>query len=247
MRRHRNLAFLFALLVVGTCASGKDADLQMQIQALRDGQNAIQSELNLIKDLLLGKQPPLDNVPVHVAGAPYAGGGKAGAAIVEFADFQCPFCAVHFKEVYPLLYSDYIRTGKVRYFFLDFPLDSIHPAAQKAAEAVRCAAVQGKFPEMHDRLFGNQNSLTVEDLAGNAEAVGLDVARFKACLSPGIYAADVRKDIAEGLRLGVEATPTFFLGTFDPVAGLVRATVMLKGVQPYAAFREALDRVTGGT
>jgi protein-disulfide isomerase len=124
---------------------------------------------------------------------------------------------------------------------MDFPLESIHKNAFKAAEAARCAGEQGKFWQMHDRLFTNQTSL--EPWKPHAEAVGLDVAKFEGCLNAGKYAEAVRKDAADALKAGVSVTPSFFLAYTDPNSSKVKTAVRLTGAQPYAAFKAQIDQL----
>ncbi len=124
---------------------------------------------------------------------------------------------------------------------MDFPLESIHKFAFKAAEATRCAGEQGKFWEMHDRLFTNQTSL--EPAKPHAQAVGLDVPKFEGCLSAGKYAEAIRKDVAEAQRAGVTGTPAFFLAYTDPTSSKVKSVVRLSGAQPYAAFKTQIDKL----
>lgn len=141
----------------------------------------------------------------------------------------------------PQIESEYIKTGKVKYVVLDFPLESIHKNAFKAAEAARCAWDQGKFWEMHDRLFANQQALAPDNLPQHAQALGLDVSRFQQCLDSGQYAARIRKDLADGQNAGVTGTPGFFLGVTEPNSPTVKVLRVLKGAQPYANFKEAID------
>jgi len=123
----------------------------------------------------------------------------------------------------------------------DFPLESIHPQAFKAAEASYCADEQGKYWEMHDRLFANQKALGVKDLPQHAQALGLDESKFQQCLDSGKYAARIRKDLTEGQKLGVTGTPGFFLGVTEPNGTEIKAVRQIKGAQPWAAFQGAID------
>ena len=124
----------------------------------------------------------------------------------------------------------------------DLPLESIHPLAFKAAEATHCAGDQGKYWEMHDRLFANQRELARKDLSKHAEALGLDVAAFDRCLDSGKQVARIRKDMAEAQRLQTTGTPTFFLGLTDPKGSQIKGTRMA-GAQPYEAFKAAIERL----
>ena len=113
---------------------------------------------------------------VATDGAPSRGKADARVTIVEFTDYQCPFCSRYVRETYPQLDKEYVQTGKVKYVLRDLPLEAIHPLAMKAAEAAHCAGEQGKYWEMHDRLFANQTELARTDLAKHAQALGLDAA-----------------------------------------------------------------------
>jgi protein-disulfide isomerase len=132
----------------------------------------------------------------------------------------------------------------VKYVVREFPLESIHKNAFKASEAAQCAGEQGKYFEMHDRLFANQQMLGADKLPDHASAIGLDAAKFKACLDGGKFAAQVRKDMAEGQKAGTTGTPTFFLGLTDPKdPKTIKATRVLKGAQGYSAFQAAIDEL----
>ena len=141
----------------------------------------------------------------------------------------------------PQIDTDYVKTGKIKYVFRDLPLESIHPYAFKAAEAANCAGDQGKFWEMHDRLYNNQTALKPTDLPQHAQALGLDMTKFQQCLDTGKYASLIRKDMAEAGTAGVTGTPTFMIGLTDPKSSKVKVLKVLSGAQPYAAFKDALD------
>jgi protein-disulfide isomerase len=124
----------------------------------------------------------------------------------------------------------------------DLPLESIHPQALKAAEATHCAGAQGKYWEMHDRLFANQRQLSRPDLSKHAQSLGLDVAAFDKCLDSGESAARVRKDIEQAQKLQANGTPTFFLGLADSNGAEMKGT-RLVGAKPYPAFKAMIDRL----
>jgi protein-disulfide isomerase len=124
---------------------------------------------------------------------------------------------------------------------LDFPLD-FHKNAFKAAEAAHCAGEQGKYWEMHDQIFANQKAMEPKDLSENAKTIGIDVSKFQQCLDSGKYAEAIKKNRSEGQKAGVTGAPGFLLGYTDPnKPNTVKATKMLKGAQPYAKFKEAID------
>jgi len=124
---------------------------------------------------------------------------------------------------------------------MDFPLD-MHKNAFKASEAGLCAGDQGKFWEMHDMLFANQQALKPEDLIKHAEALGLDAAKFKDCLDTGKHAEEIKKRMAEGQKAGITGTPAFLLGFVEP-DGKVKAVKKISGALPYASFKAAIDEM----
>jgi protein-disulfide isomerase len=173
-------------------------------------------------------QPNLPRVEVAATG-PSRGPEKAPVTIVEFSDFQCPYCGREYPVVERLM-KEY--DGKVRLVFRHFPLD-FHPYAQKAAEAGACAADQGtdKFWKLHDKMFGNQQKLAVADLKGYAKEIGMDSARFDKCLDGGEKRAVVESDEKAGQEAGVSGTPAFFVNG-----------IFINGAVPYEQFKETLDR-----
>jgi len=178
---------------------------------------------------------------LNVEGAPFKGEKTAKVTVVEFTDYQCPFCSRYFRQTWPQLDQDYVKTGKVKFVLRDLPLEALHPQAFKAAEATHCAAEQGKYWEMHDRLFANQGALGRKDLSGYAQALGLDVAAFDKCVESGKGAERIRKDVADSDKAGARGTPTFFLGLTGPNSSEVKAVRVIRGAHPYATFKEALD------
>ena len=184
-----------------------------------------------------------ENVFLSLEGAPSIGDEKAPVAIVEFSDYQCPYCGQHANQVLPQIIKDYVNTGKVRYFLRDLPIEAIHPQAFKAAEAAHCAGEQGKYWEMHDRLFKNQQLLAVNELPGHAAALGLDVPKFQQCLDDGKYATQIRKDIQDGLKYGARGTPTFFVGRLDSPGSEKNSITTLSGAQPFLGFQRTLDQI----
>lgn len=165
---------------------------------------------------------------------PYKGDADAPIVLVEFSDFQCSFCASFFRETLPVL-EEYIESGELKIVYRDFPLQSIHPHAQIAAEAAACANEQGKFWEYHDLLFINQPSIPTAPLSQWATDLGLDTAAFDSCLASGKYREEVQADLAAGLAAGVTSTPSFFLGHADGRGELIR------GAQPPAIFAQQID------
>jgi protein-disulfide isomerase len=150
-------------------------------------------------------EPPREKV--EIAGAPTKGPENAPVTIIEWSDFQCPYCS----KVAPTLHEVMAKyPNKVRFAFRQFPL-SFHPYAQKAAEASLCAHEQGKFWEMHDAMFGNQQELGVDKLKEKAAGMGMKADQFNQCLDSGKYAAKIAADMADGQKVGVSGTPATFI------------------------------------
>jgi protein-disulfide isomerase len=169
--------------------------------------------------------PPL-RMRVDPGGGAVRGSAEAAVTIVEFSDFQCPYCAraqptlARVEKSYP---------DRVRVVYRDFPLP-IHPQAGKAAEAGACARDQGKFWEMHDRIFENQAHLEVVDLKRFAGEIGLEARAFGECLDSGRHEADWKRDVEEGDSYGVSATPAFFINGRP-----------LIGALPYESFAQVIE------
>jgi protein-disulfide isomerase len=173
------------------------------------------------------------NVPIGDAFT--LGDVDAPITIIEYTDYQCPFCTRHFLETYPLIKENFIDKGLVRYVFKDFPLTSIHPQAVKAAEAARCAGVQGAYEPMHDALFANQSlwsgqTNAIDLFVGYGVNMGLDGDALRACLESGEMETAVMNDLAEGMSFGVNGTPAFFINGYA-----------ISGALPYAEFETGLN------
>jgi protein-disulfide isomerase len=154
------------------------------------------------------------------------GDKNAKVTLVEYSDFQCPYCGAVTPTLEKIL-SDY--KGKVKLIFRHYPL-SFHENAQKAAEASECASEQGKFWEMHDKMFTNQSALTVDNLKQYAKDLKLNTTKFNSCLDSGKYAQKVKDEETQGTQYGVEGTPaTFVNGT------------LVSGAVPYDSFKQVID------
>jgi protein-disulfide isomerase len=226
-----------------------DEELMRRIEALEQGQQRILQQLGQIQRQLRERPAAAPERPAgpEVAGKvidlganPVKGEPTAPLTLVEFTDYQCPFCSRHVHDTHPEIAEQYIDAGKLRYATLDLPIESIHPLAFRAAEATHCAEQQGKFWEMHDRLFANPRAL--EPWSGHAEALGLDAAAFDECLTSERYAAAVRRDMAEAGRVGASGTPSFVIARTDPNDPTkVEGLSFIRGAQPFAVFKAQLD------
>lgn len=157
------------------------------------------------------------------------GDANAPVTIVEFSDFECPFCSRYAKEIYPKIIAKYVETGKVKYVFRDFPL-SFHQNARKAAEAAECAGEQGKYWEMHDRLFSEGVSGSVPSFKEYAKELGLNRGEFNECLDSGKMGPEVNKDFTDGQKSGVRGTPAFFING-----------ELVSGAQPFENFEKIIE------
>jgi protein-disulfide isomerase len=206
--------------------------LQDQIREFLQSQRRLQARAQLVDELMHAREdvrvlldPPRQEVKL-TDHDPMLGPANAPVTIIEFSDYQCPYCA----RVVPTLKKLKAEYGdKVRIVFKDFPLPN-HPQAPKAAEAAHCAGEQGKYWEMHDRMFGHQGALLVPQLKESAAALGLDAAKFEQCLDSGKYAGVVQEDLEYGSDLGVSSTPSLYING-RPVVG----------AQPFDVFKRVID------
>lgn len=164
---------------------------------------------------------------------PIIGDKNAPITMIEFSDFECPFCKRFFDESLSQIEKNYIEKGYVKLVYRDFPLTNIHPNAQKAAEAAECADEQGKWRAMHDIIFKNQQSgLSIDNFKKWAKEIKLDAKKFDECLNSDKYKAEVEKDLNDGLSYGVQGTPSFFING-----------ELLVGAQPYQIFKSKFDSI----
>ena len=218
-------------------------------QAILETLKAIQGELHEMKTLLAtrpaaapaGPAAPAvqQSVQLDLGNRPFRGEKAAPIAVVEITDYQCPFCGRHARETMPQIEKEYVDTGKVKYYVVDLPLEMMHRDAFKAATAVRCANDQGKYWEMHDQLFANQQTLNQWD--ARAASVNLEMAKFDACLASGKYDSDVRKDMSLAQSTGISGTPGFYLAATEPGSTKVKTLRFVSGAQPFAAFKAQID------
>jgi protein-disulfide isomerase len=183
--------------------------------------------------------PSAPSVPSNVAlfsdEDPFEGNPEAPVIIVEFSDFQCPFCGRFYTESLGQIKSQYVDTGKVKFIYRDFPLASIHPQAQSSAEAAQCALEQGNFWDFHDILFERQGSLSPDNYKTWASELGLDAQQFSDCFDSGKHRASVQTDFSEGSAAGVSGTPTFFIGNEEK--GFERVV----GAQPFSVLQQVIE------
>ena len=228
------------------------AGVQGDLDSVKADLAIVKAQLAQVLRLLNQQRPaqaaravPAGPVRATIADAPFLGRADAPVTIIEFSDYQCPFCQRFFATTLPALKAEYIATGKVRYVFRDYPIDQLHPQARKAAEAAHCAGDQGKFWEMHDVLFQNSTALAGPQLVAHARAVGLDTATFSECVSSGRHAARVDQGARDAAASGVHGTPGFVIG--KTTAGDVIEGTPVRGAQPFDTFRQIIDRALGSS
>jgi protein-disulfide isomerase len=208
--------------------------------------NAIaELELKILEKQLPTKQP---SIPLEISADndPIIGNPDAPITIIEFSDFQCPFCARFHIQTLPTIMEEYIEKGSVKLVFRDFPIQSIHPNAVPASVAAECANEQGKFKQMHDMLFEKQKEWSdletvyaIELFNQYSEQINLEQEQFSSCLSTAKYVKEIQNDLDDGRTYGVTGTPGFFIG--NQQIGFVE----LKGAQPFESFKNVIDRQLG--
>ena len=194
-------------------------------------------------------QQPTGPVSVSVDDDPVLGDKNAPLTMIEFSDYECPFCKRHFTDVYPQLKKDYIDTGKVKLVFRDFIAVPTHnPLATSEAMAASCAKDQGgdaMYFKYHDAIFtktiSNGNGMAISELPAIAKSLGLNVSTFQSCLDSNKYKDEVAKDIADASKAGVNGSPSFFVGK-STSNGTINGTIIV-GAQPFAAFKVIIDEM----
>lgn len=236
---------LVVLLIIGSFFIGS---LTTKVKMLEKGTvAAVTQGANNAQPAAGAPQPPQATKGVaSVDDDPILGDKNAPVTIIEFSDYECPFCKRHFDSTHPELVKKYIDTGKAKLVFRDFPLSFHDPMASKEAIAASCARDQGgdkKYYEFHDEIFkrttSNGNGLDDAKIQKIASDLKLNITTFTACLSDTVKADEVKKDIADGTAAGASGTPTFLIGksTDD---GKIDGDLVV-GAQPFAAFQAVID------
>jgi protein-disulfide isomerase len=256
--RAKEWVALVPLFVMVFCSKGfaqgpnliKD-DIQEDMSAVKRDlavllaqQRQMIDQLNELKRVLPAAGRPRPQAPstLDVHGQIFRGDGAARVAIIEYADFECPYCGQYERNTSSQILEKYIKTAKVKLFYRDLPLPE-HPHALSATRAAYCAGEQGKYWEMHDSLFANQLALSDPALLGRAKTVALDTNKFSECFSSNRYSDELRKSVDEAQRMGIDGTPTFFIGTIRPDGNIVNINKRIVGAHPFEVFQSALDEV----
>ena len=205
-----------------------------EIRQLKDDQRRLLQEIASLK-----KTPIID-----VSGAPALGPDDAIVTLVEFSDYECPYCIRHFQQTMPQIQANFINTGRIRYVFRDDPIDELHPGAIRAHEVARCALEQdtGKYWKLHRTLFSPPGSHTKDVLEVRARDAGLDLEKLRSCEASGRVTAGIRDTANLAVSLGADGTPAFFVGLRDRETNEVRVLESIKGAHPYPTFAQAIER-----
>jgi protein-disulfide isomerase len=227
--------------------SDEIAVLKREIEQLKTQQTATQRDVELIKNLLQsmvrgGRPEPALNSSISLAGEPVKGSPAAKVTLVEVSDYHCPFCRRHMQQTQPQIDANYIATGKVRYVFVDYPIEQLHPDAFRAHEAANCAGEQGKYWEMHAQLFATPTR-DAKQLISQAGEIGLNTEGFRSCLEGGKFAAPVRESVARMQKIGIDSTPMFLLGLTPPDGQPMKVLKVVKGAVPYSEFKNAIEAI----
>jgi protein-disulfide isomerase len=173
------------------------------------------------------------DVVVDTAGAQAIGAEDSNLTIIEFFDFQCPYCLMHADQTLPQILEEYVKPGKVRYLFRNFPQNHLHSLAQCAAEAAECAAEHGDYLGIHLHLLKDQQARAID--------LGVDPGQFQECLDSGRSAVRVKSDVEQARKLSVPGTPTFYFGSDGYDKSHVRAVKRLLGFQSMEVFKGLID------
>lgn len=207
--------------------------------AFKGGSGSNSGATNTVTDTGTNNKQPINAKSLIESNDPVLGNKDAGISIIEFSDFQCPFCGrAYTGAIADFKASSYFKNGDVNLVYKQFPLVSIHPYAQKAAEASLCADEQGKFWEYHNKLFENQGALTLTDLKTYASQVGLDTEKFNSCLDNSKYASETAKETAQGTSVGIQGTPGFVI-----VNKKTGDATSISGAYPWSQFEAAIKSV----
>jgi len=253
------------VLVVITAASlllfswpAWSASTKEEVLALKVQFEAMQKDLNEIKNLVKeSAQAPTKRIPVKpieshfkkqvvdVGGLPYQGKADAPVTMLEFSDYQCPYCASFARKVMPTLKKEYIDTGKLKYVLREFPAEKIHANAMNASMAALCAGDQDKYWEMHTLMFENQGQLGVEYLKKFGETIGLDKDSFNECLDSKKYLDQISEGFASSRKkFGISVTPTLILGLTDQDnPDKANMSVFLRGERVLYPMKREIDKL----
>ena len=252
MRRLVKVLSLISLVFLSNSpllAQDDVSDLRRTMDDLLQNQQNMNRELSEIKALLSklpampsNNQPPninVKDVEFDIGDNPVLGSGSARLILVEFTDYECPFCSRYVKETFPQILQEYVDKDILRYTVIDQPLP-MHPNAEKAAQAASCAADQGKYWEIHKLMMTQQDSLN--DLSFYARSLDLNIPGFEKCLTADKYRERVQTNMALARRLGITGVPGFVIGLIDTQnPGSVKGISSIRGAMPFPSFQKEIE------
>ncbi len=217
-------------------------EIQNELKEMRKEIGALRDEIKQSKPTAAAPRAAATtpSTPVDVQleeDDPVLGNPEAKVAVVEFTDYQCPYCSKYHTQTFPGLKKEFVDTGKVQYVLRDFPL-GFHAKAKGAAIAANCAGKQDKYWEMNDQLFAKQKELSDDLYAQSAQSLGLDMDKFGACLKETTQGDEVTADFTAGQQIGVRGTPTFFVGRIQD--GKVVQAKRIVGAQTLPVFAQII-------
>ena len=257
LTRSRILAITALLFLALACTgrlaqSPSDAEsLRKEIDALKAQQAEMQKSLEEVRDFLKAATggrfgaPSLVNSSFDLSGAPTNGQPSAPVTIVEISDYHCPYCRRHVQQTQPRLYEEYVKTGRARHVFIHYPIAQLHPDAHRSHEAASCAADQGKFWDLHMRLFDSPVK-TDDQLNSLAQSAGLDMTAFRACLESGKHAQAIQDSVARIQKLNISGTPMFLVGRTPAGSQPMTVARIVEGAQTFDIFKAAIDETAKG-
>lgn len=242
-------AVLLALAAVGLAYQGLRSDMSTRFAALEKELDSVRAEVRDLREQLNAADDEEDDgeqndtavrnantVRINVNGYPVLGNPKASLVMVEFTDFQCPYCARYHANTFPTLKRAYIDSQRMRYVSVDFPLD-FHSLAFKAAEAAHCGDEQGQYWPVFSKLFQTSPRIDMPDLMRIAGDLQLNTANFKRCLEGGTMESKVRRGLGQAAALGIDGTPTFVIGRAE--GAVVRGRLVV-GAYPTEVFEQLI-------
>ncbi len=233
--------FLIAALLLVSCASPATPPISDKDVAAKD---ASQNSLNSSGGANRGSSAPVAETAsprVSFADTHRLGNADAKIIIVEFSDYQCPYCSSFHLEIFPMLKEKYVDTGIVQYIHKDLPLTLIHAQAMPAALAANCAGSQNRYWEMNHALYANQTQLGQALYFKLASGLKLDEEKFSDCLKDSATIKDILRDTAEAQRFGINATPSFVIGKVE--RDILTVMGIAKGVPSFEDFAQAIEKL----
>ena len=239
MKRFSFVCVAVMLMAGAGCASRSEVEqLKKDVEALKASQAQMAKQLGGTRPAQQARALPAS---IDLTGAPFKGSATSTIALVEYSDYECPYCIRHFTQVMPQIQDAYIATNQIRYMFRDFPIDELHPQSIRAHVAAHCAVEQGKFWEMHTRLFSKPGTHVPEELDARAKEIGLNPKAFSACIAADKYSAMIRQSTAFAISMGASGTPFFIVGKFDPKTNQLTPIKAIPGAYPFSQFQQTID------